>query len=62
MLLISSVIVIISVMTMPYLPFLSTLGFVPLPLDIMLTISAIAVVYAIVGEISKKILFRKMNY
>ena len=62
MLLISSVMVIIFVMVMPYIPIFTTLGFVPLPLNIMLIICSIALVYAIVGEISKKILFRKMNY
>ena len=62
MLVISSAAIIGIVLLFPYIPVLQSLGFVPLPLYMMLTICGIALLYAIFGEITKKILFRKMNY
>ncbi len=57
-----SVFVVAGVLILPYLPFSRALGFVPLPLPVIASMLGIALVYAWVGEISKKWLFRKMRY
>ena len=57
-----SVFVVIAVLILPYLPFSGALGFTPLPLPVITSMLGIALVYAWVGEISKKWLFRKMRY
>ena len=57
-----SVFVVVAVLVLPYLPFSKVLGFVPLPLPVITSMLGIALVYAWVGEISKKWLFKKMRY
>lgn len=58
----SSVISMVIVLLIPYLPLMQHLGFEPLPWHILLAIIGIAFVYGMFGEITKKILFRKMRY
>lgn len=58
----SSIAMVALIILTPYLPFTQTLGFIPLPLPVLLSMLAIAAVYGWVGEITKKILFRKMNF
>lgn len=62
MLMASSLFVIGIVLIMPYIPAFSAFGLIPLPLNLLLVICLIAMLYAIFGEITKKILFKKMNY
>jgi Mg2+-importing ATPase len=62
MLMISSVIVILLVLLMPYIPAFTSFGLVPLPMSLLLVIGLIAFTYALFGEVTKKILFRKLNF
>jgi Mg2+-importing ATPase len=57
-----SAFVVVGVIILPYLPFARAIGFTPLPITVVAAMIAIALVYAMVGEISKKWLFRKMRY
>ncbi|MFZ4425890.1 MAG: magnesium-translocating P-type ATPase [Saprospiraceae bacterium] len=57
-----SAFVVVGVIILPYLPFARAIGFTPLPIKVVAAMIAIALVYALVGEISKKWLFRKMRY
>ncbi len=59
---ISSLVVALCVLSIPYLPFMSTLGFTPLSPEIMIAILTIALLYMILAEITKRILFSKMGY
>jgi len=59
---IASVLVIIAMLMVPYLKVSATIGFTTLPTIVIITMCAIAVLYALVAEITKKILFKKMNY
>lgn len=61
-LLISSVVMVIVTMLLPYLPGAAVFGLVPLPAHIMLTMVLIAVLYGISSEITKGIFFRKMKW
>lgn len=62
MLLISSIIIIVIVLVIPYIPIFSIIGLVPLPLNILMAIFLIAILYFYVGEVTKKIFYKKMNY
>ena len=62
MLMTSSIIVILIVLLMPYIPVFTSFGLKPLPAKLLACIGVIALAYAFFGEITKKILFRKMNY
>jgi Mg2+-importing ATPase len=57
-----SILVIAAVIILPYLPFAQAIGFTPLPFAMVASMIGIALVYAWVGEISKRWLFRKMRY
>ena len=62
LLLLSSLLVIALVLVLPYTPLSHALGFVPLPLNLALMVCLISFLYALVGETTKRILFRKINY
>ncbi len=59
---ITSLLSVMIVIALPYLPFASILGFTPLPTPMMMAICLIAILYGAFSETTKKILFRKMNY
>jgi Mg2+-importing ATPase len=61
-LLISSVLVVVLIVLLPYLPISGLFGFVPLPPRFMMAICLIAILYGLFAESTKKILFRKINY
>jgi Mg2+-importing ATPase len=62
LLIISSLAVIAMVFVIPYLPFASSIGLIPIPLKVSLSMCGITALYALVSEVTKKYLFRKMNY
>lgn len=62
LLLASSLLVIILVLLIPYSPLAAPLGLVPLQFNLILVICMISLLYPIAGEVTKKILFRKINY
>ena len=61
-LMVISLLVIAGVLLLPYMPFAEALGFTPLPVTVITSMLGIALIYAWVGEVSKKWLFRKMRY
>ncbi|MFC4870922.1 magnesium-translocating P-type ATPase [Negadavirga shengliensis] len=58
----SAILVIITVLVIPYMPFSTSLGFTAIPLEVLVTMLSIAIVYAWAGEMTKKILFKKLSY
>ena len=62
LLFLSSLMIAGSVLLIPYIPILAALGFTPLPLNLFLILIGISLVYALVGEMTKKVLFKKINY
>jgi Mg2+-importing ATPase len=61
-LLISSIGVIILVTVIPYIPLFSLIGLQPLPLNLLFSVFLIATVYGLVGEITKKLIFKKVKF
>jgi Mg2+-importing ATPase len=59
-LLASSLIFIAITLVMPYLPFISVLGFVPLPLPLMLAILGLTALYVLAIELAKKYFYSKL--
>jgi len=60
LLLASSLIFIAITLVMPYLPFISVLGFVPLPLPLMLAILGLTALYILATELAKKYFYSKL--
>ena len=60
LLLVSSLIFIAITLVMPYLPFISVLGFVPLPLPLMLTILGLTALYVLATELAKKYFYSNL--
>ncbi len=58
MLLISTIVVIIITLLLPYAPFREMLGFVPLPTSLMFMLIAITLLYVVVVEVAKKFFYR----
>ncbi len=61
-LLISTVIVAILALAVPYLPFLKILGFAPLPLGIMAMIVGITLLYMLAVELTKKVFYAHVDH
>ena len=60
-LLISSIVVGVFAVTIPYLPFVDVFGFVPLPLSVMLLILGITAAYVAATEVVKRHFYRRME-
>jgi Mg2+-importing ATPase len=60
LLLASTVIVIGVAVGLPYLPFSSLLGFVPLPAPLMLTLIGLTMLYVFVAELTKKYFYARV--
>ncbi|HUJ12430.1 MAG TPA: HAD-IC family P-type ATPase, partial [Thermoanaerobaculia bacterium] len=58
-LLYSTIVLIVITYAMPYLPFASVLGFVPLPFSLMAAISGITIAYVAATELLKKLFYRR---
>jgi Mg2+-importing ATPase len=61
LLLISTVIVIALTIVLPYLPFSSTFGFIPLPLPLMLTVLGLTLLYVAAAEVAKKYFYSRLE-
>jgi Mg2+-importing ATPase len=61
-LLISTVIVLIATLLLPYLPLNRLLGFTPLPLSYLLTFGVITTLYLVASEITKKFIYRRAQF
>lgn len=59
-LMISTVLVIIVTLALPYLPFNSVFGFVPLPAPLLLTMIALTAMYVVAAEIAKSFFYRHL--
>jgi Mg2+-importing ATPase len=59
LLLVSSLALIGITLLMPYLPFISVLGFVPLPLPVMLAMIGLTVLYVLATELAKKYFYSR---
>lgn len=60
LLLISSLIFVGITLVLPYLPFISIFGFIPLPAPLMLTMIGLTSLYVLATEIAKKIFYSRM--
>ena len=60
LLLLSSLIFIGITLVLPYLPFVSVFGFVPLPVPLMLAMVGLTVVYVMATELGKKYFYSKV--
>jgi len=58
----SSALVILAVLIIPYLNISASIGFTTLSFITIISMCAIAILYVLVAEVTKKILFKKMNY
>ncbi|MCE5207360.1 MAG: magnesium-translocating P-type ATPase [Chloroflexi bacterium] len=61
LLLVSTLIFIGITLVLPYLPFISVFGFVPLPAPLMLAMLGLTVLYVIATEITKKIFYSRLE-
>jgi Mg2+-importing ATPase len=61
LLLVSTLVFIAITLVLPYLPFNSVFGFVPLPLPLMLMLIGLTALYVLVVEIAKKYFYSKMK-
>ncbi len=59
LLLVSTIIVIGATLVLPYLPFNSLLGFVPLPAPLMLMMIGLTLLYVLVAELAKKYFYAR---
>jgi Mg2+-importing ATPase len=61
-LLLASTLVFIGItLVLPYLPFISVFGFVPLPAPLMLTMLALTMLYVLATELTKKVFYSRME-
>ena len=57
-----SLFVILFVIWLPFSPFAESIGIAPLKPLLVLIIAGVALLYALVSELTKNILFRKLGY
>ncbi len=58
----SSILAVTAILVIPYLPGMTSLGFAPLPAPVLGVMILIAAVYGVFAEITKRWLFRKMDF
>ncbi len=58
---VSTLIAAVLTLLIPYLPFASALGFVPLPIWLLLSLVGLTLLYVLAAEIAKKIYFKKLS-
>ncbi len=61
LLLVSTLVFIGITLVLPYLPFSSIFGFIPLPLPLLLTMIGLTMLYVVVTEIAKKYFYSRMK-
>lgn len=59
---VASCLAVVAILAIPYLPGLTPLGFTPIPPRVMMTILLIAGTYGLFAELTKRWLFRRMNF
>jgi Mg2+-importing ATPase len=59
---VASIVAVTAILVIPYLPGMTSLGFSPLPAPVLGVMLLIAAVYAVFAEITKRWLFRKMDF
>jgi Mg2+-importing ATPase len=47
-------------LAIPYLPFVSVFGFIPLPAPLMLTLIGLTALYVIATEVTKKVFYARL--
>jgi Mg2+-importing ATPase len=57
----STLAVTVIALVLPYLPFISLFGFIPLPAPLMLAMIGLTVLYVVVTEVAKKVFYSKMD-
>ena len=57
----STVAVVALALAIPYLPFDSVFGFVPLPAPLLLTIIGLTLLYVIAAEVTKKVFYARIG-
>lgn len=62
LLLMSSLIFIVITLVIPYLPFISVFGFVPLPAPLMLALVGLTVLYIVATELAKKLFYSRKEH
>ena len=61
LLLVSTLIIIAITLIIPYLPFDSIFGFIPLPLPLMLAVIGLTILYVISAEVAKKYFYSRLE-
>ena len=61
LLLVSTLIVIVITLVLPYLPYVSVFGFIPLPAPLMLSVLALTGLYVVTTEVAKRYFYSRMN-
>jgi Mg2+-importing ATPase len=61
LLLVSTLIFIAITLVLPYLPFISVFGFIPLPAPLMLTMIGLTMLYVLTTELTKKYFYSRME-
>jgi Mg2+-importing ATPase len=61
LLLVSTLVVVCMTLVLPYLPFSSLFGFIPLPAPLMLAMIGLTALYVVVTEVAKKYFYSRME-
>jgi Mg2+-importing ATPase len=61
LLLVSTLVFIAITLVLPYLPFISVFGFIPLPAPLMLTMLGLTMLYVLATEFTKKYFYSRME-
>jgi Mg2+-importing ATPase len=61
LLLVSTLIFVAITLVLPYLPWISVFGFVPLPAPIMLTMLGLTALYVLAAEVTKKFFYARLE-
>jgi len=61
LLLVSTLVVILITLVIPYLPFISVFGFTPLPAPLLLAVIGLTLLYVVVTELAKKAFYSRMD-
>ncbi len=60
-LLISTLVIILITLVLPYLPFVSIFGFIPLPLPLLLAVLGLTALYVVATELAKRYFYARMK-
>jgi Mg2+-importing ATPase len=57
----SALLVAVVTLAIPYLPFISVFGFIPLPVPLLLAVIGLTVLYVVVTEVAKKVFYTRVD-